>query len=177
MPVTHTAIKPAIFALLAINALIYATSGRFSEGLDAFAWFALLALFEIETRCPRWTRFPRNAAALDLLRLLAATGVVFAALSFIREQEWLDAANAWLWICVVAVLELEVRAPLLVTRHRSVFNVASLALYGALATVALAWLTQGEWLDGYDALLWIAAFALIEMDLLRLTVTRHSGNS
>lgn len=169
-------IKPAIFALLAINAGIYAATGRFSEGLDAFAWFALLALFEIEIRCPRWTRIPRNAAVLDLLRLLAATGVVIAAFSFIREQEWLDAANAWLWIGVVAVLELEVRAPWQVARHRIAFTAASLTLYGALAVVALLWLVRGEWLDGYDALLWIAAFALIEMDLLRLAANGPAEN-
>jgi hypothetical protein len=168
-------IKPAIFALLAINAGVYATSGRFSEGLDAFAWFVLLVLFEIETRCPRWTHIPRNALALDLLRLIAAVGVAIAAFSFIREQEWLDAANAWLWIGVVAVLELQLRAPLFVARHRSACNATSLALYGALAVVALAWLLHGEWLDGYDALLWIAAFALIEMDLLRLA-NQHEQN-
>lgn len=167
------AIKPAIFALLAVNAGIYAATGRFSEGLDAFAWFALLALFEIETRSPHWTRIPRNAAALDLLRLLAAAGVAIAAFSFIHENEWLDAANAWLWIGVVAVLELQLRAPLFVARHRSTFAGASLILYGALATVALSWLVRGEWLDGYDALLWIAAFALIEMDLLRIASTRE----
>jgi len=169
--VTHAAVvKPAIFALLALNAGIYATTGRFSEGLDAFAWFALLALFEIETRWPRWTRIPRNAVALDLLRLLAAAAVVIAAFSFIRENEWLDAINAGLWIGVVVMLELEVRAPMRVARHRSTFTAVSLALYGALGTLALVWLARGEWLDGYDALLWIAAFALIEMDLLRLPI-------
>jgi hypothetical protein len=161
-------IKPAIFALLAINAGIYATTGRFSEGLDAFAWFALLALFEIETRFPQWTRMSRNAIVLDLLRLVAATGVAIAAFSFIRENEWLDATNAWLWIGVVVVLELQVRAPLFAARHRRACTAASLALYAALAAVALTWLLRGEWLDGYDALLWISAFALIEMDLLRL---------
>lgn len=173
---TRTAvIRPAIFTLLAINAGLYAAIGRFSEGLDAFAWFALLALFEIETRCPRWTRIPRHAAALDLLRLVATIGVAIAAFSFIREQEWLDAANAWLWIGVVAVLELQVRAPLFVARHRRTFTAASLSLYGALAVVALLWLIHGEWLDGWDALLWIAAFALIEMDLLRLTAKGSAG--
>ena len=160
-------IKPAIFALLAINAGIYATTGRFSEGLDAFAWFALLALFEIETRSPLWTRIPHNAIALDLLRLLATAGVAIAAFSFISEKEWLDATNAWLWIGVVALLELQVRAPLFVARHRSAFTSTSLTLYSALAAVALIWLVRGEWLDGYDALLWITAFALIEMDLLQ----------
>lgn len=172
---TH-AIKPAIFALLAINAGIYATTGRFSEGLDAFAWFALLALFEIETRNPRWTRIPRHALTLDLLRLLATAGVAIAAFSFIREKEWLDAANAWLWIGVVAILELQVRAPLFVTRHRSAFTRVSMTLYGALAAVALIWLLRGEWLDGYDALLWITAFALIEMDLLRIVPTRENNS-
>lgn len=165
-------IKPAIFALLAINAGIYAASGRFSETLDAFAWFTLLVLFEIEARCPRWTRIARNALVLDLLRLIAATGIAIAAFSFIREREWLDAVNAWLWIVVVIVLELQVRAPSLMARHRTAFTAISLTLYATLAVVALVWLLRREWLDGYDALLWIAAFALIEMDLLRLANQR-----
>ena len=162
-----TLIKPALFALLAVNAVIYATAGRAAEGLDALAWFALLVLFEMETRWPRWTHIARNAAALDLLRLAAAAGIAIAALAYLREGEWLDAANAWLWIGVVAVLELEVRLPSLVTRNRTTINVISYMLFGALAAVALAWLAQGAWLDGYDAVLWIAAFALIETDLLR----------
>jgi hypothetical protein len=162
-----TLIKPALFALLAVNAVVYATAGRAAEGLDALAWFALLVLFEMETRWPRWTHITRNAAALDLLRLAAAAGIAIAALAYLREGEWLDAANAWLWIGVVAVLELEVRLPSLVTRNRTTINVISYMLFGALAAVALAWLAQGAWLDGYDAVLWIAAFALIETDLLR----------
>lgn len=168
-------VRPLLFVLLAVNAAVYATTGRFSEGLDAFAWYLLLALFEIETRSPRWTRIPRNAIALDLLRLLAAVGIAIAAFSFIRENEWLDAANAWLWIGVVALLELQVRAPLFITRHRSAFTSTSMTLYGALAAVALIWLIRGEWLDGYDALLWIAAFALIEMDLLRIASAREDN--
>jgi len=162
-----TLIKPALFALLAVNAVIYATAGRAAEGLDALAWFVLLVLFEMETRWPHWTRVARNAAALDLLRLAAAAGIAIAAAAYLREGEWLDAANAWLWIGVVAVLELEVRLPSLVTRNRTTINVISYMLFGALAAVALAWLAQGAWLDGYDAVLWIAAFALIETDLLR----------
>jgi hypothetical protein len=165
---THTIIlKPAIFALLASNAVIYATAGRASEGIDALAWFALLLLFEIENRYPRRTRITRNAVALDLLRLIAAAGIAISALAFVREGEWLDALNAWLWIGVVAVLELEVRAPLFAARHRRPAAVLSVTLYGALGAVASAWFAQGEWFDGYDAVLWIAAFALIEMDLLK----------
>ena len=170
MPRAHL-VKPVLFVLLGFNAVVYAVAGRGTEMLDALAWFALLLLFELEARCPRWTRVARNAIALDLLRLIAAGAVVWAAVAFVREDEWLDAANAWLWIGVVAVLELEVRAPAWVARYRRSAIAVSVALYGALAIVAAGWFTQGEWFDGYDAVLWIAAFALLELDLLR----RHSG--
>jgi hypothetical protein len=162
-------IKLAIFVLLAVNAIVYATAGRLAEGVDALAWFALLALFEVETRWPQWTQTPRYAAALGLLRLLAAAGVAVAALAYLREREWVDATNAWMWIGVVIVLEFEVRAPRLAARFRRGITGVSMLLYGALAAVALIWFVQGEWFDGYDAVLWIAAFALIEMDLLRLS--------
>lgn len=164
-----TSVTIAIVSLLAVNAAVYAFSGRTSEGLDALAWFALLVLFAIETRCPQWTRIPRNAVALDLLRLLAASAILWAAIAFVREQEWLDALNAWLWIGVVAVLELEVRAPTWITRHQRLAIAVSTVLYGALAAVAAAWFMQGEWFDGYDAALWITAFALLELDLLHRT--------
>jgi len=159
----------AMFTLLAVNAVIYAVTGRASETVDALAWFLLLALFFVETRCPQWTRLPRNAVALKLLHLIAATAILWAAIFFVREREWLDALNAWLWIGVVAVLELEVRAPVWIRRQRRLVIAFSAALYAALAGVAVAWLLQGEWFDGYDAALWITAFALLELDLLRRT--------
>lgn len=159
--------KPALFALLAANAVIYATTGRASEGMDALAWFALLVLFEIETRFPRWTRGTRTATALDLLRFSAAVAIAVAAFAFVRESQWLDAINAWLWIGVVAVLELEIRLQSRVTRHRRLIAAVSILLYGTLVMVALTWLAQGAWFNAYDAALWIAAFILIEMDLLR----------
>ena len=159
-------LRPLLFILLAVNAALYATTGRFSEGLDAFAWYLLLALFELETRRPHWSRRPHAAATLDLLRLLAAAAVAVAAASYVLEGEWLDAANALLWIGVVIVLELEVRLPQTAAQFRRLITGSSFALYAALAAVALAWLLRGEWLDAYDALLWIAAFALIELDLL-----------
>lgn len=157
----------AMFALLAANAAIYAATGRASETVDALAWFLLLALFLVETRCPQWTRAPRSAVALELLRLIAAAAILWAAIFFVREDEWLDALNAWLWIGVVAVLELEVRAPAWIQRQRRLVIAFSAVLYAALAGVAVVWLLQGEWFDAYDAALWIAAFALLELDLLR----------
>ena len=160
-------VRPLLFLLLAVNAAVYATTGRLSEGLDALAWYLLLVLFGLEARYPHWTRRPRIAQALGLLRALAAIAVVIAAASYLQEREWLDATNALLWIGIVLVLELEVRAPAIVAQHRGAYTLSSFLLYAALAAVALTWLLRGEWLDGYDALLWIAAFALIELDLFR----------
>lgn len=160
-------IKAALLALLGLNAAVYAATGRVTETLDAVAWFALLLLFGLETHAPQWTRRPRNTLALDSLRLLAAGAIAWAAAAFVREHEWLDAANAWLWIGVVILLELEVRQPALIACYRRTAMAAATALYGGLAVIAVAWLAQGEWFDGYDAVLWIAAFVLLEMDLLR----------
>lgn len=159
-------IKAALLLLLGSNAAIYAATGRISETLDAFAWFILLLLFELETRGLSWTRRPRLALALDGLRLLATGTIVWAATAFVREQEWLDAANAWLWIGVVILLELEIRAPLWMMQWRRTTVAAAILLYAALGVIAAVWWLQGEWFDGYDALLWIAAFVLLELDLL-----------
>ncbi len=159
-------IKAVLLALLGLNAAVYASTGRVTETLDAVAWFVLLLLFELETRCPQWTRMRRNTLVLDGLRLLAAGAIAWAATAFVREREWLDAANAWLWIGVIILLELEVRQPALIARCRRVAMAAAIALYGGLAVIAAAWLIQGEWFDGYDAVLWIAAFAMLELDLL-----------
>jgi hypothetical protein len=152
-------IKAVLLALLGLNAAVYASTGRVTETLDAVAWFVLLLLFELETRCPQWTRMGRNALVLDGLRLLAAGAIAWAATAFVRER-------AWLWIGVIIRLELEVRKPALIVRCRGVAMTAAIALYGGLAVIAAAWLIQGEWFDGYDAVLWIAAFALLELDLL-----------
>lgn len=174
MPDWQRPLHLALFALLAVNAAVYAADGRFSEGLDALAWYLLLVLFALEARYPHWTRRPRVAQALGLLRALAAIAVVIAAIAYLQEREWLDATNALLWISVVLVLELEVRLPAAAMRHRSALALSSFLLYAALAAVAFTWLLRGEWLDGYDALLWIAAFALIELELFRDKTQNHT---
>ena len=168
-------VRPALFTLLGVNTLVYALNGRGTETVDAAAWFALLMLFEAETRLPQPVCSRRNAAIMMTLRLLAASAIAWAAITFVREREWLDAANAWLWIGVVFVLELEIRAPALIARYRSITVAASIILYLSLALVALLWLARGDWFDGYDALLWIAAFALLELDLLGRLPAKPAG--
>lgn len=160
-------IRWGLFVLLAVNSAIYVFFGRLSEAIDSVAWYALLVLFEIEAHRPAQGWRTGTRWLLTLLRLVAAAGISVAAVAYLREREWLDAINVLLWIGVVIMLEIEVR---LSSRHdhiRQHIPVVSYALYAGLALIAATWLSQGDWLDAYDALLWIAAFALIEMNLLK----------
>lgn len=165
-------IRWGLFALLAVNLGLYAFTGRLSESLDAAVWYALLILFEIENRRPPAGWPPHIRHALTLLRLMATAGICAAAFLFVREREWLDAGNAALWIGVVIVLELELRLATHPDSWRRTLEIITRVLYAGLVIIALLWLYRGEWLNAYDALLWIAAFVLLEMGLLnRLTAT------
>ena len=46
------------------------------------------------------------------------------------------------------------------------FAAGAALLYAALAAVVLSWAWQGVWFDAYDALLWLVAFTMIEVNVL-----------
>ena len=158
----------ALFTLLTLNTLVFLASGTPSEALDSAAWLTLLALFEVETGRVYSLRGRHATAVIRTVRLLAAVALIVAMAGYIRAKEWLDVANIGLWVAVVALLEVEVRYPGIVTRHRAPFTVAALALYAGLLAVVAVWLWHGDWFDAYDAALWLAAFAALEMDVLGL---------
>jgi hypothetical protein len=157
-----------MFALLAANTLYYLVAGTWSKGLDSAAWLALLMLFELETGGSNWVAGGRAAFAVRLSRLAAGAGVCAAAAGYIYEGDTLDAINASLWIAVVVLLECEVRVARTVAQHRVAFASIATLVYAGLAVLVPAWAWRGEWLDAYDALLWLIAFAMIEMDVLGL---------
>lgn len=158
--------KWAIASALAVNVLLFGAYGRLSELIDSLAWLILLLLFLLETDAgPRLT--PGQRTAIRLMRLPAFALVLWAAMAYVLETEWLDAANAWLWVAVVLLLEAELRWPKVIARQRRGFLTLTFGVYGGLFAFALAWLAQGEWLDAWDAALWLAAFFLIELNLLK----------
>jgi hypothetical protein len=159
----HRALRIVVFTLLTGNTLYYLYAGTLTKGLDAAAWLLLLALFTLETG-----RALRAVFAMRVLRLLAALGVGLAGIGYLLEKDTLDAVNTSLWIAVVVLLELEVRRPQMLARWRAGFTTIAAALYGGLALLVLIWGWRGEWFDAYDALLWLVAFATIEMDVLAL---------
>jgi hypothetical protein len=160
--------KAAVFGLLAWNTAIYALSGTASEALDSVAWLTLLAAFELETGVGGRFGEGRVAALLRGIRLAAGAAIFAAGIGYVRDNEWLDAANLALWIAVVALLEFDVRYPAAVSRHRARFTAATATLYCGLAALVLVWMWQGEWFDAYDATLWLVAFLTIEINVLRI---------
>lgn len=155
--------------MLALDVGLYAGHGTATEVLDTAAWLALLLLFEWETG--GWALSSRQRVFVHGLRLLASAAVVWACASYAIEREWLDFANAATWLAVVLALELEVRVP---ARHRTFHRArrgVAWGLYLALAGYAITWLVlgvadaDGAWLDAWDALLWLAAFVAIELNL------------
>jgi len=153
-----------LLALLACNTGYYIIAGRFSEALDSLAWYALLILFMLETNHRR--RSIRTLALMRGMRWLATIAIAVTAVLYVLEAEWLDAANLFLWIAVVALLEVEVRRPAIVATHHRRFARAAALLYAALGVLLLIWLARGEWMDAWDAALWLSAFGLLELKLL-----------
>lgn len=172
----YTYLKTGLFVLLILNAGFYMAREQASSALDEAAWLVLLFLFEWETSGFRPVRSATVARAIPVIRLMAAATVIVAAIAFAAAGSWLDVANSGLWIGVVVLLETEVRYPHLVARMERGFVTVATVLYAALAGLVVLWAWRGEWLDAYDALLWILAFVIIEMDVLRFS-RRASGQS
>ena len=135
-----------LYALLAVNTAWFLAIAPWTKGLDSLAWFTLLMLFALETANRRWLE---KLHARGLVHLLRA-GVVA------------------LWILVVILLECELRFAQWVATHRRLFAYSACVLYGAIAMLIPLWALRGEWFDAYDAVLWLIAFVLIEMDALKL---------
>lgn len=168
--------KLSVFLLLVANAIVYAKRGTWSEGVDSAAWLALLLLFELETVYAAQLQARHAVAAVRATRLVAGAAVLAAAVGYLQEKAWLDAANAWLWIAVVILLEIEVRSRLTEPSRRRVFGTVATTLYLGLLGMVIAWLANGEWFNAYDAALWLIAFVTIEMNVMGLgAATRRTA--
>jgi hypothetical protein len=155
--------KPLLLALLVFDTGYYAVAGTTSKAVDAAAWLVLLVLFEFEARLAHVRGATSVRSALRLARLMAGAGVIAATVGYVFEDDVIDAINSALWIAVVVLLEVEFRYPAAVARARPTFAAIAAVLYGGLALLVAAWALRGEWFDAYDALLWLVAFAAIEL--------------
>lgn len=163
--------KWTVYALLALDVVLYARFGRATELLDTASWVVLVALFEWETGgwpLPRAVR-----PLLHVVRAIASIGVVTAVVGYAMERQWLDFANETTWLGVVGLLELEVRLPARYARLHRWRRRASMLLYVGLVGFLCTWAIHGvigddpraAWLDTWDAVWWLVAFVVIELNV------------
>ena len=86
----------------------------------------------------------------------------------IRYLAWLDVINAAVWLLVVLVLEIDVR----LQEHNRFeglalksSNAAKVLLYALLFLAAVYWGLKGDFVDFWDAFLWLVAFVFIELNV------------
>jgi len=89
-------------------------------------------------------------------------------LTDIIRLAWVDVINAAVWLLVVLVLEIDVR---LQERHQlegAVLywsNASKYVLYSFLFLAAVYWGIKGDFVDFWDAFLWLLAFVFIELNV------------
>ena len=167
--------KWTVYGLLSLNVVLFLVGQTLVEAKDSLAWVLLLLLFEWETRRLAAGHLDRRARRLlHAGRALAYVVIVAAALEYSSpgfRAAWgdLDAWNAWTWIAVTVLLEADLWFPHRYGRGAWLLrNGSKTLLYGALVFYALRWGIDGQWLDGYDAGLWILCFFAIELNVLEL---------
>jgi hypothetical protein len=167
--------KYAVYALLTFNILLFTIHGTVYEALDSLGWVILLATFEYESSSlDEVYSSPWEKWGLFAFQCLGYGLAIYATWQYLAAGEWVDLLNAVTWLLVCAVLAYDVYSPGdyggLEWRLR---NGTKTGLYAVLVAVALWWgyegLQEGAGLAGlldfYDAALWIACFAVIEMNV------------
>jgi len=81
---------------------------------------------------------------------------------------WVDVINAGVWLLVVLLLEVDVR----LQEHNRyeglalrMSNAAKAVLYSLLLLAAIYWGLKGDFVDFWDAFLWLVAFVFIELNV------------
>ena len=105
---------------------------------------------------------------------------VIGSLSDWSAIQWLtvvDVINSGTWILVVFIIELEIffgKKLMESITLKSIFKFLKLGLYSILFVAAFYWGLEGDFLDFWDAFLWLVAFFFIESNLRRLDPVEKS---
>ena len=87
----------------------------------------------------------------------------------IQYLAWVDVINAGVWLGIVIVLEIEVwlqeheRFEGLIFR---IINQSKYLMYATLMLAAVYWGFEGDFVDFWDAFLWLVAFFFIELNVI-----------
>ena len=109
------------------------------------------------------------STAEAFLRLPGLTAVIDqSGFTDILRLAWVDVINSGVWLLVVLVLEIDV---FLQERKQMegmllrVTNYAKFVLYATLFLCAIYWGVKGDFVDFWDAFLWLVAFIFIELNV------------
>ncbi len=97
-------------------------------------------------------------------------------LAAIQFLAMVDVANAGVWLLVVLLLEIDVR---LQAKNRFegmalyLSTAAKIILYSVLALAVVAWMLTGDFVDWWDAFLWLVAFVFIELNVFEWRQESH----
>lgn len=179
----HGAVKWSIHGIRALCsiAIVYAFTGYYAELVTLYnvtplpggdlcslldqGYSLLLDLDEYEPLdAANCAAVGAEAFRFDDFAILADGEVLQSA----RWLAWTDVINAAAWILVVIVLEIEVRLQLRGNLSDKVMHVNKLVkfgVYGILFVAAAYWGYAGDFLDFWDAALWLFAFIFIELNV------------
>ena len=141
-------------------------AGQWSYSVDLDEYVAITAAncgtFSTATS---FLQFPGMSAVVDV-----------AGLADIRALAWIDVINAGVWLLVVLVLEVDVR---LQEQNRfegaalRISNGMKVILYSVLLLAAIYWGINGDFVDFWDAFLWLVAFFFIELNVVEWRQEAH----
>lgn len=179
----HGVVKWSIHGIRAMCsiAIVYAFTGYYAElvtlynvspmpGVDLCSlldqsYSLLLDLDEYEPlNAVNCAAIGADAFRFDEFAIVADGDVLQSA----RWLGWTDVINAAAWILVVIVLEIEVRLQLggkLSDKIMQVNKLVKFGVYGILFAAAAYWGYAGDFLDFWDAALWLFAFIFIELNV------------
>jgi hypothetical protein len=107
--------------------------------------------------------------AVSFSRFEGMPAVVDASgLAEIKNLAWVDVINAAVWLLVVVVLEVDVWLQERNKLEGNALRVSSLfklVLYTTLLFAAAYWGFKGDFIDFWDAFLWLVAFVFIELNV------------
>jgi len=161
--------KLVLYALLTVNIGLFLRHGTLNEALDSLGWVLLLVVFEWETRTldqeylGLWEK-----TVIWVLQLVGYGLAINAARVYLVTEEWVDFANATLWLLVCCTIVYDVFVPgEFGSQEWKLRNRCKIFLYVCLLVIAVYWGVTSDWLDFYDASLWILCFFMVEMNIFK----------
>ncbi len=169
--------------LLCYAAIVYAFYGYVTKFLLMHS-FELSPVIDLCTRAANGLSFMTDLDDYDAVSLancsaLGGTGPLYqlpastivSSETGITSAQWLaliDVVNAADWLLIVCLLTLEIRLQMNGRLSRALMKGSAFVkavLYSLLLVCAVLWGIDGDFLDFWDAFLWIVAFAFIELNL------------